>query len=85
MKNFGDTVKIKFGALDIFPNAKTPACNFFQNNDQQAFWHFMLLNIFWATAQTGWHGSVQTKQKMQNITPFAAMVEWLNVGVFGLE
>jgi len=64
MKKFGDSEN-KFGALDIFPNAKTPACNFFQNNDQQAFWHnwrFMLLNIFWGTAQTGWHGSMQTKQ-----------------------
>jgi len=45
----------------------------------------MLLNIFWTTAQTGWHGSVQTKQKMQNITPVAAMVEWPTIGVFGLE
>jgi len=39
MKKFGGTVKIKFGALDIFPNAETPVCNFFQNYDQQAFWH----------------------------------------------
>ena len=39
MKKFGDTVKIKFGTQDIFPNAKTPAWNFFQNNDHQAFWH----------------------------------------------
>jgi len=37
----------KSGAKDIFPNAKTPACNFFQNHYQ------MLLNIFWPTAQTG--------------------------------
>jgi len=54
MKRFGGTVKIKFGAPDIFPNAKVSACNFFQN--QQAFWHnqrFMLLSIFWVTAQTG--------------------------------
>ena len=29
MKKFGGTVKIKSGALDIFPNAKAPACNFF--------------------------------------------------------
>jgi len=33
------TVEIKFGTLDIFPNAKAPACNFFQDNDQQDFWH----------------------------------------------
>jgi len=39
MKKFGGTVEIKFGALDIFPNAKVTACNFFQKNDQQAFWH----------------------------------------------
>jgi len=39
MKKCGGTVKIKFGGLDIFPNAKAPACKFFQNNDQQAFWH----------------------------------------------
>ena len=39
MKKFGGTVKIKFGALDIFPNAKTPARNIFQDNDQQDFWH----------------------------------------------
>jgi len=25
--------------LDILPNSKAPVCNFFQNNDQQAFWH----------------------------------------------
>ena len=31
------TVKIKFGALDIYPNAKAPGCNFFRN--KQAFWH----------------------------------------------
>ena len=91
MKKFGDTVKIKHGELDIFPNAKAPACNFFQNNGQQAFWHnyrFMLLNISWSTAQTGWDTvqcPVQTKQKMQNITAFAAMVEWPTVGVFWLE
>jgi len=69
MKTFGGSVKIKFGALDIFPNAKAPACNFFQNNDQQAFWHnyrFMLLNIFWATAQTGRHGSVSSKDQAKN-------------------
>jgi len=28
---------------------------------------------------------VQAKQKLQNITPFAAMVEWPTVGVLGLE
>ena len=28
---------------------------------------------------------VQTKQKMQNITLFAVIVEWPTVGVFGLE
>jgi len=39
MKKFGGTVKIKSGALEIFPNAKTPACNFFQNSYQQTFWH----------------------------------------------
>jgi len=38
MKKFGGRVKIKFGAVDIFPNAKAPVCNFFQN-DQQAFWY----------------------------------------------
>jgi len=92
MKKFGGTVKIKFGALDIFPNAKVPACNFFQNNDQQAFclayYRFMLFNISWATAQTGWDTvqcPVQTKQKVQNITPFAAMFELRTVGVFELE
>jgi len=36
-ENVWGTVKIKFGARDIFPNAKDPPCNFFQNNDQQAF------------------------------------------------
>jgi len=39
MKKFGGKVKIKFSAPGISPNAKVPACNFFQNNDQQAFWH----------------------------------------------
>jgi len=39
MKKFGGAVKIKFGALDIFPNVKALACNFFSEQDQQAFWH----------------------------------------------
>jgi len=39
MKKFGGAGKIMSGALDIYPKAKAPACNFFQNNDQQTFWH----------------------------------------------
>jgi len=39
MKKFGGTGKIKSGALDIYTKAKAPACNFFQNNDQQTFWN----------------------------------------------
>jgi len=39
MNKFGGTVKIKFGALDIFSQRESPSVQFFQNNDQQAFWH----------------------------------------------
>jgi len=86
MKKFGDTVKIMFGALDIFPNAKTPACNFFQNNDQQAFG---------ITSVSGYSTSfgrmprqadtVQCRPSKKCKTPFAAVVEWPTVGVYGLE
>jgi len=81
MKKFRGTVKIKSGALDIFPNAKAPACNFFQNNYQQTFWHnerCMLLSIFWPTAQTGWHVSVSSadQAKYAKYNTFCCL--WLN-------
>ena len=93
MKTFGGKGKIKFGALDIFPNAKAPAWNFFQNNDQQDFWHYKIFGITYYSTSFGRlprpadtvQCPVQTKQKMQNITPFATMVEWPTVGVLGLE
>jgi len=81
MKKFRGTVK-KFGALDIFPNAKAPACNFFQNNDQQA--HSTSFGRLPRQADTV-QCPVQAKQKVQNITLFAAMAERPTVGVFGLE
>ena len=31
------TVKIKLGALDIFPNGKAPACNFFRTTTNKLF------------------------------------------------
>jgi len=37
MKKCGGTVKIKFGGLDIFPNAKAPACNFFSEQPLTSF------------------------------------------------
>jgi len=90
MKKFGGTVKIKFGALDISPNAKAPACNFFQNKTNK------LSGITSVSCYSTSFGRlpkqadtvqcpVQTKQKLHNITPFAAMVEWPTVGIFGLE
>jgi len=47
----------------------------------------MLLNIFGRLPRQAdtVQCPVQIKQKMQNITHFAAMVEWPTVGVFGLE
>ena len=37
MKKFGGTVKTRFGALDIFSNAKVPACNFFRAMTNKLF------------------------------------------------
>jgi len=44
MKTFGGTGEIKSGASDIYLEAKAPACNFFQNNDQQTFWGQLALH-----------------------------------------
>ena len=90
MKKFGGTVKIKFGALDIFPNAKAPACNFFLNKTNKLFG---ITSVSWNSTSFGRlprqadtvQCLVQIKQKLQNITPFAAMVEWPTAGVFGLK
>jgi len=80
----------KVGTLDIFPNAKAPACNFFQNKTNKLFGitsvscystSFGRLPRQADTAQC----PAQTNQKMQNIKPFAAMFGWPAVGVFGLE
>jgi len=37
MKKFGDTVKIKFGAPDIFLKAKAPACKFFRTTNNKLY------------------------------------------------
>jgi len=90
MKKFGDTAKIKFGTLDIFPNAKAQACNFFRTTTNKLYGitsvscystSFGRLPIQADTVQC----PVQAKQKMQNIKLFAAMVERPTVGVFGVE
>jgi len=90
MKKFKDRVKIKSGALDIYPKAKVPDCNFFRTTTNKRFdttsvacysTYFDRLYSHADTVQC----PVQTKQKIQNITLFAAMVEWTTGGVFGLE
>ena len=80
MKKFGGTVKIKFGAPNIFPNAKAPACNFFRTTTNKLFG---MTSVSCYSTSFGRlprqadtvHFPVQTKQKLQNITPFSAMVE----------
>ena len=90
MKKFEGTVKLKFGALDIFPNVKAPACDFFRATTNK-FFDVTSVSCYSTSCgrlprQTDTvQCPVQTRQKLQNITHFAAMAEWPTVGVFGLE
>jgi len=91
MKRFGGTVKIKFSALGIFPNAKA-----FFPTQHAIFFRITTKKLFGITSVSYYSTSfgrlprqadtVQCPvQTMQKITPFAAMFEWPTVGVFGLE
>jgi len=89
MKKYGGTVEIKSGVLDICLNRR-PQLAIFCRTTNKRFGttgvacystSFDRLSIKADTVQC----SVQTNQKMQNITLFAAVVEWPTVGVFRLE
>ena len=80
MKKFRGTVKIKFGSLDIFPTRRPQRAIFFSTTTNK------LYGITSVSCYSTFFGRlprqadtvqcpVQAKQKMQNITLFATMVE----------
>jgi len=88
MKKFGGTGEIKSGALDIYLKAKAPAYNFFfRTTTNKRFGTTSVACYLTSFGRLPRQADtvqcpVQTEQKTQNITLFAAMVEWPTIGVF---